>query len=49
MVTIKIGTHDVEMYDSIDELPIIRFHKYQKLLLVDSGIGADINSFDQRI
>lgn len=49
MVTIKIGTHDVEIYDSIDELPIIRFHKYQKLLLVDSGIGADINSFDQRI
>lgn len=37
------------MYDTIEELPIVRFHKYQKLLLIDAGIGADINAFDQRI
>lgn len=37
------------MYDAIDELPIVRFHKYQKLLLVDAGIGSDIAAFDQRI
>lgn len=49
MVTTKIGKHTVELYDSIDELPIVRFHKYQKLLLVDSGIGSDISAFDQRI
>lgn len=49
MVTIKIGKHTVEMYDTIEELPIVRFHKYQKLLLIDAGIGADINAFDQRI
>lgn len=49
MVTVQIGKHTVEMYDGIDELPIVRFHKYQKLLLVDSGIGSDIASFDQRI
>ena len=49
MVTAKIGNHDVEMYDSIEELPIVRFHKYQKLLLIDAGIGADISSLDQRL
>ena len=49
MVTVKIGKHTVEMYDGIEELPIVRFHKYQKLLLVDSGIGADMAAFDQRI
>ena len=49
MVTVKIGKHTVEMYDTIEELPIMRFHKYQKLLLIDAGIGADINAFDQRI
>ena len=49
MVTVKIGKHTVEMYDTIDELPIVRFHKYQKLLLIDAGIGADISAFDQRI
>ena len=49
MVTTKIGKHTVEMYDAIDELPIVRFHKYQKLLLIDAGIGADIAALDQRI
>ena len=48
MVTVKIGKHTVEMYDAIDELPIVRFHKYQKLLLIDAGIGSDIAAFDQR-
>lgn len=49
MVTAQIGKHTVEMYDTIDELPVVRFHKYQKLLLIDAGIGSDINTFDQRI
>lgn len=49
MVTSKIGKHNVEFYDTIEELPIVRFHKYQKLLLVDAGIGSDITAFDQRI
>jgi len=49
MVTVKIGKHSVEMYDAIDEMPIVRFHKYQKLLLIDAGVGADIASFDQRL
>lgn len=49
MKTIRIGKHTVEYYDSIDELPVVRFHKYQKLLLIDAGIGADIAAFDQHI
>lgn len=49
MVTAKIGKHTVEFYDTIEELPIVRFHKYQKLLLVDAGVGSDISAFDQHI
>lgn len=49
MVTFQIGQHRVEIYDDIAELPIARFHKYQKMLLVDAGVGADITAFDQRI
>ena len=49
MVKTTIGKHQVEYYDTIDELPIVRFHKYQKMLLVDAGIGSDISAFDQRI
>lgn len=37
------------MYDAIEELPIVRFHKYQKMLLIDAGVGSDIAGFDQRI
>ncbi len=48
MVT-TIGRHTVEIYDSIDELPVVRFHRYQKMLLVDAGVGSDIAAFDQRM
>ena len=48
MVKAKIGKHTVEIYDAIDELPIVRFHRYQKLLLIDAGVGSDIAAFDQR-
>lgn len=37
------------MYDSIDELPIVNFQKYNKFLLIDSGVGSDINDIDQHI
>lgn len=39
----------MEIYDSIDELPMVRFHKYSKMLLVDAGVGSDINDFDAHI
>lgn len=37
------------MYDSIEELPIANFQKYNKFLLIDAGIGSDINDIDQHI
>lgn len=49
MKTIKLGSHKVMVYDSIDELPIVRFHRYNKMLLIDAGIGSDINDFDSHI
>lgn len=49
MRRIKIGRHTVEYYDSIDTLPVIRFHKFQKMMLVDSGVGGDIESFDRHM
>ena len=32
MKKIKLGGHRVSVYDSIDELPMVRFHKYYELL-----------------
>lgn len=49
MKTIKIGKHNVTYYDTIAELPIVRFHIYNKMLLVDSGVGSDIADFDSHL
>lgn len=39
----------VQVYDSIDEMPIINFQKYNKYLLIDSGIGSDADDIDAHI
>ena len=49
MKTVKIGERTVEIYDEIDKLPMLRFHKYNKMLLVDAGIGSDLQDFDTHI
>lgn len=49
MKKILIGNKTVEIYDAIEELPITRFHKYNKMLLIDSGIGSDLSDFDNHI
>lgn len=49
MKTANIGTHVVEYYDNIDDLPIRRFHEYNKMLLIDSGLGSDVGDFDAHI
>lgn len=49
MRTIQIGKHRVELFDSIDELPIVRFHKFNKYTLVDAGIGSDLNDIDNNL
>lgn len=38
----KINKHTLEIYDSIDEMPINRFQRYNKYLLIDSGVGSDL-------
>lgn len=44
-----LGTSYVEVYDSIEEMPITRWHKYQKFALIDGGIGSDLSSLDAHI
>lgn len=39
----------VKVYDSIDEMPIVNFQKYNKYLLIDSGIGSDADDIDSHI
>lgn len=49
MIKREINGHSVEIYDAIEELPVVRFHKYNKMLLIDSGIGSDISAFARHI
>lgn len=49
MKEVKLNGHKVEIFSSIEELPMVRFHKYNKCLLVDAGVGSDLSSFDAHI
>lgn len=49
MRTIIIKDHKIKLYDSIDELPIVNFQKYNKCILIDSGLGSDIDAVDGHI
>lgn len=49
MRSIKLGEHDIVLYDSIDELPMRRFHRFNKMMLVDSGVGSDLTSVDAHL
>lgn len=49
MKEFRIGRHKVRLYDSIDDLPMERFHRYNKMLLIDAGLGSDISSMDAHV
>lgn len=43
MIEKDINGKKVVMYDSIDELPILRYHKFNKYIMIDSGIGENMS------
>lgn len=49
MNTIKVGNHTVTVYEGIDEMPIVRYQKFNRLMLVDSGVGSTIEGLDTHL
>lgn len=49
MRTVTYNKRQLRIYDSVDELPIVNFQKYNKYLLIDAGIGSDVDDIDQHI
>jgi len=49
METIKVNGHIVQLFDSIDELPILRSFEFKKYLLQDMGIGDSIADVDDHL
>jgi hypothetical protein len=46
MIEYVINKRRVKVYDSIEELPIVNFQKYNKFMLIDSIIGSDVQNID---
>ena len=48
MAVYKIGNHTIECYDSIQNLPVLRFQKFNKYQMIASEIGNDFSDYDRR-
>lgn len=46
MKEITLNKHKVIYYDDIEQLPAVRHQKYNKMILIDAGLGPDIEMFD---
>lgn len=49
MITEKINGYRVEIYESIEEMPAVRFNRANKYLLLQSGIGSSLADFDKHL
>lgn len=49
MIKLSINGHSLKVYDSIDEMPIVNYQKYNKYLLIDSNIGSDLDDYHRHI
>lgn len=48
MLKENINGHKIELYDSIDELPIERFYFFNRQILMDSGVGSTMDDISAR-
>ena len=46
MKKVRFGICDIELYETIEEMPIVRWQKYNKYAIIDSGIGGDLTALD---
>lgn len=49
MKNITLNGITLEIYDSIEEMPVVNFQKYNKYVLIDSGLGSDIDDIDTHL
>ena len=44
-----VNGHTVEYYDAIDDLPIVRHHRFNEFISLKSGIGSTMEDVDKHI
>lgn len=48
MRTIEIGKHKVEVFDSAEMMPMKRYQRFNKFLMIDNEVGSDFADFNKR-
>lgn len=48
MKTIDFKKHKIEIYSSIEDLPIKRYQKFNKFLMIDNEVGSTFEDYDVR-
>lgn len=46
---VKHGKNEIELFDSIHNLPILRFHRFNKYQMQSIEIGSTFQDYDQRM
>jgi len=49
MRDININGHLIELYDSIEDMPIARYNSFNRYSIIDSGLGNNFADVDQKI
>ena len=48
VIQTKGGKHNVQFYDSIHDMPIRRYSKFNMYMMIDSQVGESIGDYDKR-
>jgi len=49
MLTEKVNGHTLKLYDSIEELPVVNFQRFNRYALIDAQIGSDLEDVDVKL
>lgn len=49
MAIIKIKEHEVEIFDSAEKMPMKRFNRFNKFIMIDNEVGNDFADFNARL
>ena len=48
MRTVNINGHEVEIYDSGEDMPMLRYQKFNKFLMIDNEVGSTYKDYKRR-
>jgi hypothetical protein len=49
MIEVRYKSNTLEIFNGIEEMPITVFQAFNRSIMIDAGIGSDVNDFDQHL